>query len=55
MRYDRPVRTEEHTCRLPLFRVPFGAIYTCPKCGKQWLGDLVEDMGGEEVSDWTAL
>ena len=49
------METKAHVCKLPIFRIPFGVIRACPTCGKKWIGDLVEDMGGEEVADWTAL
>lgn len=45
-----------HVCRLPLFRVPFGKVVACPKCGAQWIGDVVVDeMMGEEIADWTRI
>lgn len=46
---------KQHACKLPIFRIPFGKVYVCPVCGKRWIGDVVEDMGGELVADWTEL
>ncbi|HEV7185954.1 MAG TPA: hypothetical protein VGN33_15795 [Leifsonia sp.] len=43
-----------HKCKLPLYRVTFGKIITCPVCGTQWIGDMVYDgVGDIEILDWS--
>lgn len=54
MQYPAGVKPKEHTCRLPLFRVKFGQIITCPVCGTRWIGDWSDEgVWDAEVLGWT--